>query len=241
MPSLNNILEVIVLKIENIPCSERPRERLKNVGVENLSNNELLSIILKTGTKDKNVMELSYEILKMVGNIKDFKDLTLQRLIEVRGVGEVKAIELISVVEFGKRIFFRCDNTIRKKFTNAKEIYLDNKYLFVDKKQEYFYCFYFNTKQELIERKLLFMGTINRSCVHPREVFKEAYMRSASSIICIHNHPSGDTKPSREDIHFTKALKEIGDTFGIPVLDHIIVIMRRVIFSLVRRGLYEKE
>ena len=73
------------------------------------------------------------------------------------------------------------------------------------------------------ERKLLFMGTINRSCVHPREVFKEAYMRSASSIICIHNHPSGDTKPSREDIHFTKALKEIGDTFGIPVLDHIIV------------------
>ena len=193
MPSLNNILEVIVLKIENIPCSERPRERLKNVGVENLSNNELLSIILKTGTKDKNVMELSYEILKMVGNIKDFKDLTLQRLIEVRGVGEVKAIELISVVEFGKRIFFRCDNTIRKKFTNAKEIYLDNKYLFVDKKQEYFYCFYFNTKQELIERKLLFMGTINRSCVHPREVFKEAYMRSASSIICIHNHPSGDT------------------------------------------------
>lgn len=128
MSSLNNILEVIVLKIENIPCSERPRERLKNVGVENLSNNELLSIILKTGTKDKNVMELSYEILKMVGNIKDFKDLTLQRLIEVRGVGEVKAIELISVVEFGKRIFFRCDNTIRKKFTNAKEIYLDNKY-----------------------------------------------------------------------------------------------------------------
>jgi len=223
MSSLNNILEVIVLKIENIPCSERPRERLKNVGVENLSNNELLSIILKTGTKDKNVMELSYEILKMVGDIKDFKDLTLQRLIEVKGVGEVKAIELISVVEFGKRIFFRCDNTIRKKFTNAKEIYLDNKYLFVDKKQEYFYCFYFNTKQELIERKLLFMGTINRSCVHPREVFKEAYMRSASSIICIHNHPSGDTKPSREDIHFTKALKEIGDTFGIPVLDHIIV------------------
>ena len=196
------------MKIENIPCSERPRERLKNVGVENLSNNELLSIILKTGTKDKNVMELSYEILKMVGDIKDFKDLTLQRLIEVKGVGEVKAIELISVVEFGKRIFFRCDNTIRKKFTNAKEIYLDNKYLFVDKKQEYFYCFYFNTKQELIERKLLFMGTINRSCVHPREVFKEAYMRSASSIICI---------------HFTKALKEIGDTFGIPVLDHIIV------------------
>ena len=86
MSSLNNILEVIVLKIENIPCSERPRERLKNVGVENLSNNELLSIILKTGTKDKNVMELSYEILKMVGDIKDFKDLTLLRIIEVKGV-----------------------------------------------------------------------------------------------------------------------------------------------------------
>lgn len=89
----------------------------------------------------------------------------------MRGVGEVKAIELISVVEFGKRIFSLDVIIIRKKFTNAKkEIYLDNKYLFVDKKQEYFYCFYFNTKQELIERKLLFMGTINRSCVYPREV-----------------------------------------------------------------------
>lgn len=211
------------MKIKNIPESERPRERFLEVGVENLSNQELLSILLKTGTKNKSVMELSYEVLNEIGNITEFKDLTIQTLLKIKGIGEVKAIEVVSAIELGKRIFLQKIEHNKKKWTNAKSIYLDNRYLFLDKKQEYFYCFYFNTKQELIERKLLFMGTINRSCVHPREVFKEAYKQSASSIVCMHNHPSGDTKPSREDITFTKALKEIGDTFGIPVLDHIIV------------------
>lgn len=211
------------MKIKNIPESERPRERFLEVGVENLSNQELLSILLKTGTKNKSVMELSYEVLNEIGNITDFKDLTIQTLLKIKGIGKVKAIEVVSAIELGKRVFLQKREHNKKKWTNAKSIYLDNRYLFLDKKQEYFYCFYFNTKQELIERKLLFMGTINRSCVHPREVFKEAYMQSASSIVCMHNHPSGDTKPSREDITFTRALKEIGDTFGIPVLDHIIV------------------
>ena len=91
------------------------------------------------------------------------------------------------------------------------------------KKQEYFYALYFNNKQELIEAKKLFIGTINRSVVHPREVFKEAYLLSASSIVCMHNHPSGDTSPSREDITFTQSLYEIGNIQGIPVVDHIIV------------------
>lgn len=211
------------MKIKNIPINERPRERLIEVGKENLSNSELLSIILKTGTKEKNVTELSYEILNSLNSISDLKDITYNKLLNIKGIGKVKAIELVASIELGKRIFLEGKNIIKEKWTNPKNIFLDNKYLFEGLTQEKFYCFYFNNNQELIERKLLFMGTLNRSSVHPREVFKEAYLRSASSIICIHNHPSGNITPSKEDIRLTKALKEIGDTFGIPVLDHIII------------------
>ncbi len=109
------------------------------------------------------------------------------------------------------------------RYTNPKDIFESVRYLFAGKKQECFYALYFNQKQELLERKLLFMGTVNRSVVHPREVFKEAYLLSASSVICIHNHPSGDVTPSMEDIRVTKALIEIGEMNGIPVLDHLIV------------------
>ena len=211
------------MKIKSIPKEERPRERFIEVGKENLSDSELLAIILKTGTKEKSVKELSYEILNSVSDISELKDINYNKLLDIKGIGKVKAIELEASIELGKRIFLEKKNKIKEKWTNPENIFLNNKYLFEGLKQEKFYCFYFNNNQELIERKLLFMGTINRSSVHPREIFKEAYLRSAASIICIHNHPSGNTNPSKEDIRFTKAIKEIGDTFGIPVLDHIII------------------
>ena len=110
-----------------------------------------------------------------------------------------------------------------EELTSPEEIYKYTKYLFHDKKQEYFYALYFNNKQQLLNTKLLFIGTINQSITHPREVFKEAYLLSASSIICLHNHPSNDTTPSKADITFTKALIEIGKIQNIPILDHIIV------------------
>ena len=211
------------MKIKSIPKEERPRERFIEVGKENLSDSELLAIILKTGTKEKSVKELSYEILNSVSDISELKDINYNKLLDIKGIGKVKAIELEASIELGKRIFLEKKNKIKEIWTNPENIFLNNKYLFEGLKQEKFYCFYFNNNQELIERKLLFMGTINRSSVHPREIFKEAYLRSAASIICIHNHPSGNTNPSKEDIRFTKAIKEIGDTFGIPVLDHIII------------------
>ena len=211
------------MQIKKIPTAERPRERFLEVGENNLSNQELLSIILKTGTFNKSVTDLSYEILQEIGDIQNLKDITYQQLLKIKGIGKVKAIELVTAIELGRRIFLLGSDIKKQKWSNPESIYNSNKYLFAGKKQECFYCFYFNNNQELIERKLLFMGTINRSSVHPREIFKEAYLRSASSIVCIHNHPSGNTNPSREDIRFTKSIKEIGDTFGIPVLDHIIV------------------
>jgi DNA repair protein RadC len=210
------------MKIKNIPKEERPRERFLEVGVENLSNEELLSIILKSGTKDKSVKDIALEILNRY-SVDNLKDISFYELLKIKGIGTVKAIELISSIELGKRIFISGKSIKKEKWSNPKNIYMNNRYLFLNKKQECFYCFYFNNNQELIERRLLFMGTINRSCVHPREIFKYAYLNSASSIICIHNHPSGNILPSKEDIRFTKAIKEIGDTFGIPLVDHIIV------------------
>lgn len=208
--------------VRDILEEERPRERFLMVGASNLTNQELLAIIIKTGTREFSSMDLALNIIKKVGGIQYLRDINIGQLINIKGIGTVKATEIICAIELGKRIY--CTQPRHKeKLMNAKAIYENSKYLFIGKMQEEFYCLYFNNKQELIERKLLFMGTINRSTVHPREVFKEAYLTSASSIVCLHNHPSGDVKPSREDIIFTKALIDIGDINGIPLVDHIIV------------------
>lgn len=209
-------------RVKDIPISERPRERLLKVGVSNLSNEELLSIILKTGTRQKNVKELAMDLLREY-DFEDFKNLSINKLIKIKGIGIVKAIELVSSIELGKRIFLNQNTKKLKKLNNAYDIWMDSRYLFYGKKQEYFYCLYFNNKRQLIERKLLFMGTINQSITHPREVFKEAYRISASSIVCMHNHPSNDVLPSKADILFTDTLVKTGNIQGIPIIDHIIV------------------
>lgn len=211
----------IYYKIKDIPESERPRERLKDVGANNLTDKELLAIILKTGTRNYNVNDIALEILKKY-SLQELPETTVTELMKIKGIGEVKALEIISVVELGKRIYIKQKSGL-KKLTNPKSIWEDTKHLFINQKQELFYCLYFNSQQELIERKLLFMGTINKSITHPREVFKEAYRLSASSIICLHNHPSGNLIPSDADLNFTEAIVKIGVLQGIPVLDHIIV------------------
>ena len=216
----NNKEEFMSYKIKELPIEERPRERLKEIGPNEISNNELLSILLKSGLKNKNVQELATELLKNYP-IESLKDCSMQDLMKIKGIGEAKAIELLASIELGKRIYLK--NPLRgKKLMKPEEIWNDAKYYIHGKKQEYFYGYYFNTKQELIERKLIFVGTINTSTTHTREIFKEAYKSSATSIICLHNHPTNDVTPSKADIEFTKALMETGRIQGIPVLDHII-------------------
>lgn len=207
--------------IKNIPKTERPRERLKNIGPENISDKELLAIILKTGTKDKSVNDLAIDILKKY-HLEDLKEISINSLLNIKGIGEVKAIEIIAAIELGKRIYLKKNKSL-KRLDNPSLIYEHTKYLFYDLKQEYFYCLFFNNKQELLGEKLLFKGTINKSITHPREIFKEAYRLSASSIVCIHNHPSNDVSPSREDIDFTNKLVSLGSLQGIPIIDHLIV------------------
>lgn len=211
------------MKIKDLPVMERPRERLINYGPENISNEELLAIILKTGTKNKSVKELANEILTTINSLDKLDKININTFKNINGLGKVKTLELMAAIELGKRIFLKKDEETRIVYDNPKGIYLDNLYLFKGKKQEYFYCLYLDNRNHLIERKLLFMGTINRSIVHPREIFKEAYLTSASKIICMHNHPTGDISPSVEDIRLTKSLVEIGKLQGITLVDHLII------------------
>ena len=208
--------------IKNIIKSERPRERLLNVGASSLSNEELLSIILKTGTKNISVKDLSRTVLNEIHDITNLRDITYNKLIKIKGIGSVKAIELLASLELGRRVYY---TNIKDKvrLNNSSLIFNYFKNLFINETQENFYALYLNTKMELISYKLLFKGTINTSVVHPREIFRHAFLESAYSVIVIHNHPSNNTTPSNEDTELTNKLFEIGNIMSIPLLDHIII------------------
>lgn len=212
-----------MIDFKSLPDSDKPRERLYMYGAENLSNEELISIILKTGCKNMSVKEVSLKLLEIIGDINKFKDVGINTLMKIDGIGRVKAIEIKAALELGRRVYINSSDINMICFNSADIIYNYFFDLLVDKKQEYFYCVYVDTKGRYIDKKCLFIGTINSSVVHPREVFKEAYLLSANGIICVHNHPSGDSTPSKEDINITKKIKEISIIHGIKLVDHVIV------------------
>lgn len=201
---------------------ERPRERLIKYGVKSLSTEELIAIIIRTGTKGKSVKELSRDILNLFESIEDLKNLDINMLTNIKGIGNVKAIELISALELGKRVY-KDSYVSKEKITKVLDIYDVFKHIIRDNNQEQFYAMYLDIKKNILGIKLLFIGTVNMSTVHPREIFKYAYLYSASYIVCVHNHPSGDTTPSEMDLNITKNLVEIGKFQKIPILDHVII------------------
>lgn len=209
--------------IKDVPEEERPRERLVKYGAKNLSTNELIAIILKTGTRDYSSKYLANEILKMVKDVSDLKKITLSKLININGIGAVKAIEFLAAIELGRRVYDSkpLDNNL--KCNGAEKIFKHFRSELSGLNQEHFYCLYLNQQKRLIDKKLLFKGTLNKSLIHPREIFKGAYLSSAAYIICIHNHPSGNVIPSSEDINITDNLVNIGKLQGIPIIDHIII------------------
>lgn len=209
--------------IKDVPQDERPRERLVKYGAKNLSTSDLIAIILKTGTRDYSSKYLASEVLKLVKDVSDLKKLSLSKLISINGIGAVKAIEFLAALELGRRVYESkpLENDLR--CNSAHKIFDHFRSEFSGVNQEYFYCLYLNSQKKLIDKKLLFKGTLNRSLIHPREVFKEAYLSSAAYIICIHNHPSGNVIPSNDDINITNTLVEIGYIQKIPVIDHIII------------------
>ncbi|MCM3715095.1 RadC family protein [Halalkalibacter oceani] len=222
------------LLIRDVPVRERPRERLLTEGARALSNQEILAILLRTGTKQESVLQLAQRLLTAFDGISMLKEAAIEELCLVKGIGQAKAVELAAAVELGRRLHsLQPDEryVIRSPEDVANYVMEDMRFLL----QEHFDCLYLNTKNQVLHRKTIFIGSLNASIVHPREVFKEALRRSAASVVCLHNHPSGDPTPSREDIDVTKRLHEAGKVLGIEVLDHVIIGDRRYI-SLKEKG-----
>ena len=201
---------------------EKPRERLLNNGKENLSNEEIIAIVLRTGTKEISSKMLATKILSKFKNISELRNANISNLTTIKGMGKIKSIELIAAIEIGKRVYETIPN-IYKKYENVNKIYEGFKDLIKDEKQENFFALYFDTKQNLIDYKLLFKGTLNVTTVHPRDIFKEAFLLNAASFIIIHNHPSGDPLPSKPDVDLTNQINTISKIMGINFLDHIII------------------
>jgi DNA repair protein RadC len=210
------------LMIRDFPQDERPRERFIQNGPESLSNHELIAILLRTGTKDESVLQLSNRLLTNFEGLRLLKAATLEEMTKIKGIGQAKAIQVLAAVEIGRRIAnlnYNDRYVIRSPEDGANYVMNDMRFL----SQEHFVCLYLNTKNQVLHKQTIFIGSLNASIVHPREVFREALKRSAASIICLHNHPSGDPAPSREDIEVTKRLVECGKMIGIDVLDHLII------------------
>lgn len=210
------------LSIKNLPEMERPRERLLLKGAAALSLGELLAIILGKGVSGEPVTILAQRIIAKFGDIKDLSKLSVQELISVKGIGLVKACQMVVCFEISRRMT-GAPVIKSKEYINAKMIYkLVSPYL-SGKHKENFLIVALDVRRRLIAVDNISIGTISQSLVHPREVFKAAINRRASSIVLAHNHPSGDTKPSLDDIKVTQRLVTLSYTLGIPILDHLIV------------------
>ena len=210
------------ITIPSLPENERPREKLLKLGVGSLSNAELLAILLRTGIKNQNVLTLSYKILSQEGGIRFLSNASVEELCEINGIGLAKASQLIAAVELGKRIA-QCtdeDEFFIKRPQDAADLLMeDMRYL----KKEHMKVILLNVKCKVIGIEEVSVGNLNSSLAHPREIYIPAIKKSSANIILVHNHPSGDPSPSRDDIDITKRIYESGKILGIGLYDHIII------------------
>jgi adenine-specific DNA-methyltransferase len=205
-------------KIKDIPKVERPREKLLKYGVDSLSKTDLLAILLGSGIRGKNVQQLANQIIKVFG--KNFLDITIEQLKTISGIGEAKALQIVSAISLVKRFVDENKNTIVIK--NSQDV-LSLSYELRDKKKEYLVCFYLNARNELIKKETISVGTVDKSLFHPREIFHPAIELNASNIILIHNHPTGNATPSQNDKEIVKRITEAGNLIGIKVIDFLII------------------
>ena len=214
------------MKIKDLPDSSRPRERFLKHGPEALSEAELFAILLRTGTRGKkgekgeNVIEMSDRLINEYG-LDKLLDSSLVELQKINGIGPTKAMQILTIAELQKRI--NQSKTPVKKITNAKDVFNLFHDKLKDEKQEHFYVLILNNQNHIIKEEFVSKGVLDSAIVHPREVFKPAIKHSASKIILVHNHPSGNAQPSQEDLEITKKLVEAGKLIDIKVLDHVII------------------
>lgn len=207
--------------IKELPDEEKPRERLIGFGPSALSNAELLAIILRIGNPGENVLDLAKRLLKEY-DIKCLSQISVGELKKTLGVGDAKACQIVACFELGRRAA-KHTNGVKPLIKTPRDVadllMPEMQYL----KKEYFKCLYLDSKNRIIKNDTISVGSLNANIVHPREVFKVAISESAASVILVHNHPSGDPKPSKDDIEMTKRLIETGEVIGIKVLDHMII------------------
>lgn len=215
--------------INELYKQDRPREKLLAKGAGALKAYELLAILLGSGTQGKDVIRLSKEIVKLLDD--DFEALTLNRLVEIHGLGQAKAMQILSAIELSRRYLIKQNVRIASAEDVHREL-LE----YATKRQEYFLCITLDGASHIIEKRVISIGTLNQSLVHPREVFADAIADRAAGIIIAHNHPSGQLEPSIEDKRVTKRLKEVGTIMGIELLDHVIL-SREGFLSLREEGL----
>lgn len=209
------------IRIKDIDNEDRPREKLLKHGASTLSDKELLAILFRTGTKSLNVVDLSDKILKEMGGIKNLKHTTYNELKKFKGVGQVKAVDVLAAIEFARRLY--SEEIVNIKCDSPKSVAHHFRYELVNLKQEVFWVLDLDTKGRVLAKREVFKGGLFQSDIHPREIFKDSLRNSAASVICLHNHPSGDPTPSLADLKATKTLQECGELLGIELLDHLVI------------------
>lgn len=210
------------MKIKDLCVKERPREKMIAFGAGILSEQELLAIIINSGTREVSAIELSRIIIENASGVRGLADLSLDELLKIKGIGKGKATKIYAALELSKRIAkFQAINQYRINSPQSiADIFMEElRYL----KKEVVKMLLLDTKGAIIRDIQLSEGSLNSSIVHPREVFKEAVRHSANTLILVHNHPSGDATPSEQDIHLTKRIIDAGKLMGIELIDHIII------------------
>ncbi len=215
------------MKLQDLPTVDRPREKLQRYGPERLTNVELLAVLLRSGTHKASVMELAQ---KVVVHLTD--KLTLQQLRSVEGIGSVQSLEILACLELGKRLF---REKTAHSLDSPEQVWQQLEDIRQSRKEQ-FVAFYLDTRNQVISRETISIGTLTSSLVHPREVFEPAIRLLAAQIVVAHNHPSGILDPSAEDVRATEMLRQSGKILGIALADHIIV-TRKDYFSFKERGL----
>ncbi len=214
------------LRMKDIPASERPYEKLEKYGPEFLSNAELLAVIIRTGSAEETSVALAQRLLSLgenKGGIAHLHDLSVEELRKVKGIGRVKAVQIKAVMELSKRISASFINNNKVTIKSPADVSMLLMEEMRHLKKEVFKVILLNTKNHIIKYLNVSVGSLNASIVHPREVFSEAVRAGCSGMLLVHNHPSGDPEPSREDIETTHRLVNAGSILGIKVLDHIII------------------